>query len=101
MRWDHPEIKHLPLNFTGTNDSIGGVRLLDPIPHGFVSTLSLVPHPQQYRVAGVDEVDDPHVGLGGMLTVKSAGVLLQRTLPRHGHRQHQGVERRMVETFPN
>jgi hypothetical protein len=47
-----------------------------PVAHRPVAALALVPHPQQRRVAGVDEVDDAHVGLGGMLPVQTAGVLL-------------------------
>jgi predicted GH43/DUF377 family glycosyl hydrolase len=31
--------------------------------------------------------------------VQAAGVLLQRSLPGNGHRQHQGIERGMVEAF--
>jgi len=34
-----------------------------------------------------------------LLPVQAAGVLLQRALPRHGHGQQQGVERRVVEAF--
>ena len=83
----------------------GGVidvkSFVDSIPHGLVSALTLVPHPQQRRVARVDKIDDPHVSLVGMLPVKPAGVLLQSTLPRHRHRQHQGIQRWMVEALPN
>jgi hypothetical protein len=32
-------------------------------------------------VAGVDEIKDSHVGLGGMLAVQAASVLLQSALP--------------------
>ncbi|MFW6732303.1 MAG: hypothetical protein ACODUE_11325 [Synechococcus sp.] len=31
--------------------------------------------------------------------MQAAGVLLQRALPRHGQRQQQRVERRVVEAF--
>jgi hypothetical protein len=55
-----------------------------PIPHRPIAALPLVPHPQQRRVAGVDEVDDPHVGLAGVLAVQASGVLLQRALPGNG-----------------
>jgi hypothetical protein len=34
-----------------------------------------------------------------MFTVESPSVLLQRPFPRNRHRQHQGIERRMVESF--
>jgi hypothetical protein len=34
-----------------------------------------------------------------VFAVQTAGVLLQRVLPRDRHGQHQGVERRMVESF--
>ena len=39
----------------------------DAIPHRPVAALPLVPHPQQRRVAGVNKVDDPHVGLAGAI----------------------------------
>jgi ABC-type sulfate/molybdate transport systems ATPase subunit len=40
------------------------------------ATLALTPHPQQRRVAGVHEVNDPRVDLAGVLTVQAPGVLL-------------------------
>jgi hypothetical protein len=52
-------------------------------------------------MAGVDEVDDPHVGLAGVLAVQAPSVLLQRALPGHRHREDQGVERRVVESLAN
>ena len=66
-----------------------------------IAPLPFVPHPQQRRVTGIDEVDDPHVGLGRVLAVQATGVLLQRSLPRNRHSQHQGVERRMIKTLAN
>lgn len=71
----------------------------EPVSHGPVSTLALVPHSQQRRVTRVHEIDDPHIGLGGMFAVQTASVLLKRALPRNRHGQHQGIERWMVETF--
>ena len=50
-------------------------------------------------MACIDEVDDPHIGFAGVLPVQPARVLLQGALPRHWHGQHQGVQRRMVESF--
>lgn len=41
----------------------------DLVPHRTVAALPFVPHPQQHRVAGVHEVDDPHFGLAGLLPV--------------------------------
>ena len=61
----------------------------DSIPHGRVSAPALVPHPQQRRVARVYEIDNPNVGLVGMLPVQAASVLLQSAFPRHRHRQYQ------------
>ena len=52
-------------------------------------------------MASIDEIDDSHVSLGRMLTVQAASVLLQRTLPRHGHCQHQRVERGVIESLPD
>ena len=50
-------------------------------------------------VAGIDKIDDPHIGLGRVLAVQSARVLLQGPLPRHRHGQQQGIQRGMVEPF--
>ena len=72
-----------------------------PVTHRPVSTLALIPHPQQCRVTGIDEIDDAYISLGGVLAVKSARVLLQGAFPRNRHCQHQSVERRMVESFTN
>ncbi len=38
--------------------------------------LAFVPHPKQCRMAGVHKVDDAHIGLGRVLAVQSARVLL-------------------------
>jgi len=62
---------------------------------------TLVPHAKQGRVTGIHEIDDLHVGLGGVFPMQSASVLLQRPLPRDRHRQDKGVEGRMVESFPD
>jgi len=60
-----------------------------PIPHCPIATLALLPHSQQRRVTCVDEVDDAHIGLGRVLAVQPARVLLQGPLPRNRHGQHQ------------
>ena len=52
-------------------------------------------------MAEVEPVDDAHAGLTALLPVQPAGVLLQRAFPGHGHRQQQGVERRVIEAFPH
>ncbi|CRI63426.1 hypothetical protein THIOKS11320075 [Thiocapsa sp. KS1] len=71
----------------------------DPITHRSVALLSPIPHAQQGRVSGVDNIEDPHVGLGGMLAMQSAGVLLQQAFPRDRHRQDQRIQWRMVKAF--
>jgi hypothetical protein len=71
----------------------------NPVAHCTISTLPLAPHPQQRRVSGIDEINDPDIGLGSVLTVKAAGVLLQGSLPRDRHCQQQRVERWMIEAF--
>ncbi len=38
-------------------------------------------------MAGVHELDDPHVGFAGMLAVQAPGARPQRTLPRHRYRE--------------
>ena len=72
----------------------------DAIAHRPVPPLAFCPHALQCRVAGVDEIDDAHVGLGGMLPVQAAGISPQRFPRPHRHRQHQGVERRMIGGLP-
>ena len=52
-------------------------------------------------MTGVDKVDDPHVGLAGVLPVQAPGILLQRAFPRDWHGQHQRIERRVIEAFAN
>ena len=52
-------------------------------------------------MGGIDEIDDPNVGFGGMLPMQPARILPQRSFPRHGHGQDQCVERGMVKTFPD
>ena len=37
----------------------------------------------------------------GVLSVQAPGVLLQRALPGHRHREDQGVERRVIESLAN
>ena len=50
---------------------------------------------------GIDEIDNPNVGLGRVFPVQAASVLLQCTFPGRRHRQDQCIERGVVETFPN
>jgi hypothetical protein len=38
-------------------------------------------------------------GLARMLAVQPAGVLLQRSFPGNGHRQHEGIKRRVIESL--
>ena len=40
-----------------------------PITHRPVTALAFIPHPPQRRVTGVHEVNNAHIGLGGVLTV--------------------------------
>jgi hypothetical protein len=54
---------------------------------------------EQCRVAGVDEIDDSDTRLGGVLPVQATGVLLKGTFPGNGHRQDEGIERRMIKTL--
>ena len=52
-------------------------------------------------MGGIDKIDDPNIGLGSVLSMQAAGVLLQRPLSRHRHGQDQCIERGMVEAFPD
>ena len=38
-------------------------------------------------MGGIDEIDDPNVGLGGVFSMQAAGVLLQCAFPGHRHGQ--------------
>jgi hypothetical protein len=46
-----------------TSSSFGRAIRTDPVPHRSIPSLSLVPHSQQLRVAGIHEIDDAHVRL--------------------------------------
>ena len=46
------------------------------IPHRATASLPLVPHSQQRRVASVDKVNAPQVGLAGEFSVQAARALL-------------------------
>ena len=50
-------------------------------------------------MARVDQINNPHIRLCGVLAMQPTCVLLQRALPRYRHRQYQGVQRRMIEAF--
>lgn len=39
------------------------------VAHRSIAAPALIPHSHQRRMARVHEVDDPHLGLGGMLAV--------------------------------
>ena len=69
------------------------------VAHRAIAALTFLPHPVQSGMADVDEIDDTNVGLGNVLAMQLAGVLLQRPFPRYRHSQDQGVERGMVEAF--
>ena len=61
------------------------------VAHRPIAALPLVPHSQESRVTGINEIDDPHVGLCRVLAVQATRILLQSALPRYRHRQYQGV----------
>lgn len=52
-------------------------------------------------MAGVHEVDDLCVGFVGVLSVQTAGVLLQGAFPRNWHGQHQRIQRSVIEALAN
>ncbi|VVE54364.1 hypothetical protein PSP20601_04901 [Pandoraea sputorum] len=64
------------------------------------TALALLPHSQQYRMPTVNVIENPYASLTRMLSVKSAGVLLQDAFPCERHRQHHRIQRPMVKTFP-
>ena len=47
-----------------------------PVAHCPITALPLIPHSQQRRVSGIDEINDPDICLGSVLTVEAAGILL-------------------------
>ena len=69
------------------------------VTHCPIAALPFIPHPQQRRVCGVHKVDDADIGFAGVFAVEPSGILLQGSFPRDRHCQHQGVERRMVESL--
>jgi hypothetical protein len=46
------------------------------VAHGMVTTLAFVPHAQQRRVAGVDKVDNAHIGFVNVISVQADCILL-------------------------
>ena len=66
-------------NAAGVWSSLRSFR--NSVSHRPVSTLAFFPHPQQRRVTGIDEIDDAYIGLGGVLAMEAAGILLQGSLP--------------------
>lgn len=71
----------------------------DTVAHRLVTAPASLPHPQQCGMVSIDEIDDPHVGLGGVRPMQPSRVLAQRSLPRDRHGQDQRVQRGMVEAF--
>jgi len=53
------------------------------------------------QMADIDEIDYSNIALVDLLAVQSSGVLLEGALPGNRHGQYRGVERRMIETFPD
>ncbi len=76
-------------------------RLANAIAHRPIAPLAFVPHALQYRMTAIHKIHDDHAGFGGIRSVQTAGILLQRTFPGHWHPQDQGIKRRMVEAFPD
>jgi hypothetical protein len=64
LKWS--ETRHLNVRHRGL--SIARFNAYS-IAHRATAALALLPHPQQRRVAGVDEVDDPQIGLAGVFSV--------------------------------
>ena len=50
-------------------------------------------------MADVDEIDDLHAVLVGLLPVQASSVLLERSFPGDRHRKNQGVERWVIEAL--
>ena len=50
-------------------------------------------------MGGIDEIDDPNVGLGSVLSMQAAGVLLQGAFPGHRQSEEQRIESRVIESF--
>jgi uncharacterized protein YifN (PemK superfamily) len=75
------------------------VLIVDSVAHRPIAALPFVPHAQQCRVPGIHKIDNPDVGLARLFSMQSSGVLLQRSLPRNGHRQYQRVQRRVIKAL--
>lgn len=48
-------------------------------------------------MSGVDEIDNANIRLIRMLTMQATCILMKGALSGHRHRQHQGIQRRMIE----
>lgn len=48
---------------------------------------------------GIDEVDDAHIRLTRMFPMQATCILLEGALPGNRHGQHQGIQRRMIESL--
>jgi len=51
-----------------------GQGFRDAVTHRVVAALAFLPHPEQCRMSGIDEIEDPNVGLGSVASMQAAGV---------------------------
>jgi len=69
------------------------------VADGSIPAKSLLEHPQQHRHVAIDVVvEDPDLLLPGVRPMKPAGVLDERSPPRHGKREEERIQPRIVET---
>src|SRR3990172_8318335 len=76
-----------------------GLSLVLGVADGSIPAEPPLEHAQQHRHVAIDVVEDPDLPLPGASTVKPAGVLDQRSPPRHGKRQEERIQPRVVEAF--
>ena len=67
------------------------------VAHRPVSTHSFVEHPLQGGDVGIDVVVDPDFVFPSVFAVQPADILLERTAPRNGHREKEGIKPGIVE----
>jgi hypothetical protein len=71
----------------------------DHVAQRFVAGLPPGCHPRKHRDRGVNVVVDDDVCLVVVSAVQAPDILSERPLPGYRHRQEQGVEARIVESF--
>src|SRR5580700_3342587 len=71
----------------------------DVVTEAPVSGFPFGGHLHEHRFVPIDVVVDDHFALGGMQSVKPAGILRERSAPRDRQGQEQRVKTSIIEAF--